>query len=75
MINIELALEYQIWEAALKDDTRQVMQGIYINSKGYMIASDGYILACVPCNIRVDSDNFSSVIIPSDIFKLSLIHI
>jgi len=73
MITIELEPEYHIWEAAEKQgySEGEVLKGIYINSKGYMVATNGFIFACVPCTIKDEGEQFESVIIPSDIFKPS----
>jgi hypothetical protein len=68
MITIELNPEYHIWEVTTKYETRPVLQGIYVNPKGYMVAADGYMMACVPCKIVGLED---PIIIPKSIFKTS----
>ena len=70
MITIELDPKYHIWEAALTRDERPILKGVYIHKDGYMIATNGFILACIPCNINIDEDEvFENCIVPADIFK------
>ena len=60
---------YKIWETAAppKDNTRPILQGIYIDSIGYAVATDGFILAAVP--ITITPTGFPSALVPASFLK------
>lgn len=69
-MEIAFGRDFRPHEAAANDQTRPVLTGVYVDPKGILVASDGFILAAVPCELRgtVPKD-FDGCIIPANIVK------
>jgi len=68
-IEIQMESGFQPWLAAAREDNRPVLQGVWIDPKGYMVASDGSILAVVPCKITGAPRSFPGALVPADFVK------
>ena len=51
-ILVTLKPDYCIWEATAVGEPFSVRTGVYLDPEGWMVATDGYILAAVPCKIN-----------------------
>lgn len=76
-VQITFDREYQPWLAASKEDSRPVLQGIYVDPSGMLVAADGYVLVAVPCDIYGDLPllDGQGPIVPAMFLESTLRHI
>lgn len=62
--------DHQVWKAAEEVSYRLAMASVYLDHEGWLVASDGFILAVVPVKIEYDGDedNTKDILIPASVF-------
>ena len=59
-------------KACLQDDSRPVLNAVYIDPAGKAVASDGFIMAVVPAEITDDPLPYPGLLIPVELWRLAL---
>ena len=60
---------FQPWRTAALGDQRPVLQGVFVDPKGYLVASDGWTLSVVPCKLKGAPRSFTGAIVPAPFVK------
>jgi len=77
-VNIQMTNGFQPWLAAARENKvekasdrslKPALLGIWIDPKGYLVASDGFVLAVVPCKITGAPRSFPGALVPADFVK------
>lgn len=55
---------YRPWEASDIPSSTVAFMGVLVDPQGYLVATDGFILACVPCAITGEHDG-TDVLVPA----------
>ncbi|KKM71475.1 hypothetical protein LCGC14_1430230 [marine sediment metagenome] len=66
---ISISKDYKVWESAAKEDTRPILQGVYIDPTGYAVAADSFMLAAVPVTVEEGVLPEGGVNIPASFLK------
>lgn len=71
MIEISFSADFQVWQATDKEvDSFQGYRGhVRVDPNGYLMATDGHVLACVPCTIAEAPEEWAGAMIPASFFK------
>jgi len=69
LIEIQMSNGFQPWLAAAKEDHRPVLQGVFVDPKGHLVASDGFALVVVPCKVTGAPRSFQGALVPADFVK------
>ena len=64
IVTVKMDTSYEPWRACAKDNGRPVLAGVYVDPKGYLVATNGFILAVVPAKVK-GSKAFTGAILPA----------
>lgn len=68
-VNVTWTKGYKPWLACATENTRPDLAGVFVDPKGYLVSSDGFMLTVIPCNIEGATRDWPGAIVPASAFE------